>query len=85
MPSHFLNEVNRFENSCQKLCIMISKKFILDKEMCVDNCYNEDIYKYEYQDICYSECPIRTQLSNDSAYLCVDCINYYNGMVCICR
>jgi len=78
MPSHFLNEANRFENSCRKLCIMNSKKFILDKEMCVDNCYNEDIYKYEYQDICYSECPIRTQLSNDSTYLCVDCRNYYN-------
>ena len=78
MPSHFINEVKQFENSCLKLCIMNLKKFILEIEMCVDNCYNEDIYKYEYHDICYSECPIRTQLALDSTYLCEDCRNYYN-------
>ena len=78
MPSHFLNQAKNYENSCKKLCIMNSKKFILDIEMCVDNCYNETIYKYEYNNICYKECPIRTHLKNDSTYLCEGCPYYYN-------
>ena len=78
MPSHFLDVVNRYENSCLKLCIINSKKYILEIEMCVNDCFKEDIYKYEYQNICYSECPIRTQVSSNSTYLCQACTNYYN-------
>ena len=78
MPNHFLNEVKRFENSCLKVCLMNSKKYILEIEMCVNNCYEETYYKYEYKDICYPKCPIRTQLVPDSTYLCEDCPNYYN-------
>ena len=78
MPSHFKSEVRQYGNSCLKVCIMNSKKFILNIEMCVDNCYSEIFYKFEYQDICYSECPMRTQLKSDSSYLCEDCPNYYN-------
>ena len=45
MPSQFLDKVNIYENNCQKLCIMNSRKYILDKEMCIDNCFNETEYK----------------------------------------
>ena len=55
MPSHFLEQVNGYINSCKQLCIMNSKKFILDTKICVYNCYYETIYKYEYQNICYTE------------------------------
>lgn len=41
MPSHFKSEVRQYGNSCLKVCIMNSKKFILNIEMCVDNCYSE--------------------------------------------
>ena len=78
MPAHFLEQVHSYENSCQKLCIMNSKKYILDKEMCVDNCYNEKEYKYEYDNICFKKCPIRTLLKNDSTYLCEYCPYYFN-------
>ena len=78
MPENFIAKVSSFTNSCLKLCIMNSMKYILATEMCVDNCYSETVYKYEYQGICYSECPIRTQLKTDSAYLCEDCPNFYN-------
>ena len=47
--------------------------------MCVDNCFNETIYRYEYQNNCFKECPIRTQLKSDSIFLCEDCPNYYNS------
>ena len=78
MPENFIAKVSSFTNSCLKLCIMNSMKYILATEMCVDNCYSETVYKYEYQGICYSECPIRTQLKTDSTYLCEDCPNFYN-------
>ena len=74
MPPNFFEQANGYINSCKELCIMNSKKFIPDNEICVDNCFNEAVYKYEYQNICYTECPIRTQLKNDSTYLS----NYYN-------
>ena len=85
MPDHFLDHVKNLENSCFKLCIMLNKKYILDKEMCVFNCFSEVEYKYEYKNVCYTECPIRTQLKADSTYLCEDCPHYYsyNGTRCI--
>ena len=73
-----MTEVSQYENSCLKVCIINSKKFILDLEICVDNCFNELVYKYEYNNICYSQCPERTQLKIGSEYLCEDCPNYYN-------
>ena len=77
MPSSFLNEVSQYENNCLKVCLINSKKFILKNEMCVENCNGENIDKYEYQNICYPECPIRTYLINNSTHLCEDCPNYY--------
>ena len=32
-------------------------KLILNKRKCVDDCRNENIYKYEYQNKCYENCP----------------------------
>ena len=43
-----------------------------------DNCYSETVYKFEYNDICYNDCPSKTELKIDSTYLCEDCRNYYN-------
>ena len=85
MPDHFLEHVKNYKNNCFELCIMINKKYILDKEMCVFNCFSETVYKYEYKNVCYTECPIRTQLKTGSTYLCEDCPNYYsyNGTTCI--
>ena len=53
--------------------------------MCVDNYNTENIYKFEYEDICYRECPLRTQKKPDSTYWCEDCPNFYNfeGSRCI--
>ena len=52
MPDHFLEHVKNYKNNCFELCIMINKKYILDKEMCVFNCFSETVYKYEYKNVC---------------------------------
>ena len=85
MPNSFLVQARSYQNSCKQLCIMNNKKYFFDKEMCVENCFDETVYKFEYQDICYTNCPIRTQVKADSTYLCEDCPNYYNyeGTECI--
>ena len=44
-------------------------KLIINKKRCIDKCYKDDIYKYEYNDNCYEKCPNGT---NESTYICSD-------------
>ena len=54
------------------------KKIIFETRICLDDCFNDKIYKYEYENFCYKECPFGTK--NDS-YLCeqeqTECIEEY--------
>ena len=50
-------------------------KLIPDLGKCIDKCEKEDNYKYEYKNICYSDCPegsIRNNnsLENEMKYFC---------------
>ena len=56
-------------------------KFIPKKNRCTYNCNDDDIYKYEYKNKCYKECPIiDLVISNDTDYYCeaVCTKEYYN-------
>ena len=35
-------------------------KLIFEKKRCINNCNNDRDYKYEYQNGCYSQCPLNT-------------------------
>ena len=48
-------------------------KLIIDYNECIDDCKNHNIYKYEYNNSCYKECPINTY-SIENEYLCLDII-----------
>ena len=43
---------------------------IREKNKCIDYCYNDDRYKYEYNNICYNLCPEGTNISSNNKYLC---------------
>ena len=43
--------------------------FIEEKNKCINNCKNDDKYKYLYNGICYEECPNNL---NSRDYLCMD-------------
>ena len=43
---------------------------IREKNKCIDYCYNDDKYKYEYNNICYNLCPEGTNISSKKKYLC---------------
>ena len=55
------------------------KNLILERKICIDRCENDNIYqyKYEYNNRCIKNCPIRTRNENN---ICIDlnCQNYYS-------
>ena len=56
-------------------------KYIPKKNRCIYNCNDDDIYKYEYNNKCYKECPIiDLTISNNIDYYCEAVCNkeYYN-------
>ena len=47
-----------------------SKKLIIEKSIFIDDCSKDDIYQYEYNNICYISCPRGTQISKTNKNLC---------------
>ena len=65
-------------NDCENKCFSSSRKLIIDLKYCDESC--NDVYKFEYNNICYNECPEGTTSSSDN-YICKeikDCKNYSN-------
>ena len=54
------------ENNCPQ----DYNKLIEEKKRCIDECKNDNIYKYEYENKCYKNCPSNTQISLNDANLC---------------
>ena len=44
---------SNFNKDCNNICFSESRKIIVEKKKCIDKCINDDIYIYEYNDICY--------------------------------
>ena len=42
-------------NDCDNICFSETRKIIIDKKICVDDCTKDDTYIYEYNNICYSQ------------------------------
>jgi len=56
-------------------------KIINDKKICSDECFNNEIYRYEYQNLCYNQCPMETVSSSSDKYKCeiskIECVEEY--------
>ena len=48
-----------------------NKKYIKEKNKYLDNCFEDDIYKYDYNNICYTSCPKNSMISLSNKYLCI--------------
>ena len=46
------------------------KRIIYNKGICINNCKDDDNYKYEYEYYCYDECPKGTHPTFNNKYLC---------------
>ena len=61
---YYFDELNNFHCIEKKDCPVKYNKLILDKNKCIDECINDDIYKYDYNNKCYKKCPENT-ISNE--------------------
>jgi len=56
-------------------------KITNDNKICLDDCFNNKIYRYEYQNFCYNQCPKETVSSSSDIYKCeiskIECIEEY--------
>ena len=54
------------------ICFGKINKLIPEKNnSCIDDCSKDDTYKFEFNNICYKECPKDiSELSKDNKYLC---------------
>ena len=60
-----------YKNNCSEICFTNPKsKIIFDKKKCIDNCYKDYEYIYEYNNLCYKSCPNGTHISNINNKLC---------------
>jgi len=58
-------------NNCTDSSFLKSgQKFIFEKKIFIDNCTKDNIYKYEYNNICYQFCPFGSSSSELNEFLC---------------
>ena len=46
------------------------KKIVAFRDICIDDCSYDEIYKYEYNDYCYEFCPKGSHSSKNNIYIC---------------
>jgi len=67
-------------NECSFPYIKASK-IVYDNRLCVEDCFKNDIYKYQYKEFCYDKCPKGTHSSKFNQYYCqinvYECIKEY--------
>ena len=69
---YYFNEFNNF--NCTEEYSGQYNKLIINKSQCIDECKNDDIYRYEYNNICYKNCPNYT-IQDETNYTCKDYLN----------
>ena len=58
------------KSDCENICFRNNTKIIIEKNKCIDNCSEDDEYKYEFNKICYNKCPNNTYDSPTDKHLC---------------
>ena len=67
-----------FKININSICLMDKHKIINEKKECIENCKDDNIYKYDYNGLCIIQCPSNTYYSNNN-YICLNNIEegYY--------
>ena len=78
----FSSLLNAFTKDCGNICFTDENhKLIKEKYVCIDYCKNDGIYIYEFNGICYKECPAGTHISDLDDLICESdliCDFYYD-------
>ena len=67
----YFDESNEYHCTNEQKCQEQYNKLIKNYSKCVNNCANDDIYKYDYKNICHKDCPPGT-IINETNYICID-------------
>ena len=73
---YYINDSYFYRCTNNNSCPDNFKNLIIDKKKCVSNCNLDDIYIYEYNNICYKECPEYT-INNKTNNICYLDYNLY--------
>ena len=79
---YYFDENNDYQCTSNYSCPE-NYKLIIHKNKCIDECYKDETYKLEYENICYETCPQYTIIKNNNESICeLKCENfesmYYN-------
>ena len=67
---YFGNSSNYFCTE-ENICPTKYNKLIKEKKQCIENCSMDNIYKYEFRNECYKECPYpESKIINDNEFFC---------------
>ena len=69
-PKYYYHDKNNNKSYCTEdyVCPTNYSKLIREKRECIFQCEEDSLYKYEYKNICYIECPEGTV---PSGYICI--------------
>ena len=88
---YYFDEFNNYRCTEKYNCPEEYSKLIVDENKCIKECKNDDIYKYEYNNKCYSTCPEKTSYSEINE-TCIDdmsniykCSNNNDSLVSLCN
>ena len=73
---YYFNSLNQYLCTENEVCPEPYTKLIPQYKKCIDECKKDSIYKYDYDNICYVQCPNLTKISEDHDYICIR--NEYN-------
>ena len=68
---YYFDENNQYQCTESNECPPQYNKIISNKNECIDDCKNDDIYLYEYKNNCLDECPINIKKYEEQK-LCLD-------------
>ena len=67
---YFDRNINKFYFFTYSQCPSNYSKAIINKRQCIEECYLDDQYYYEFKKKCYNYCPDNTKISEDKTYYC---------------
>ena len=73
---HYYDSNKNYHCTITDQCIADYNKLIKEKKECINDCSKDNIYKYEYNNICYQLCPENTINSSINNFLCEKIDNY---------
>ena len=70
---YYFNNSNKYVCTESKECPKEYNKLIADKNKCIDECKNDNIYKYKYENNnqCYQNCPENSSINETNNYTCI--------------